>query len=67
MSTVVATIRAYPYKYEKNFDAVVTFLTQHINKRAPTLSVKITFVGQTRPAKKQKISASNCTFQGKIE
>ena len=33
-------------KYEKNFDVVVAFLTQYVNKRAMTPSVKVTCVGQ---------------------
>ena len=51
MYTAIATIRAHPDKYEKDFDAAVAFLTQYVNKRAPTLSVKVVSVGQTRPAK----------------
>ena len=66
MSTVIDTVRAQPDKYEKDFDTVVTFLTHYINKRAPTLSVKVSSVGQTRPAKRQRTSAT-CTFKGKIE
>ena len=54
----VATVRAHQHKYEKDFDAVVAFLTQNIDKRAPTLSVNIAFVGQSRPAKQQKTSAT---------
>ena len=41
LSTAVTTVRAHPDKYEKDFDAVVTFITQYINKRAPTPSVKV--------------------------
>ena len=51
--TVVATVRAHPDKYEKDFYKVVAFLTQYIHKRAPTPSVKVTSVAQTRPAKDQ--------------
>ena len=40
LSTKVATVRAHPDKYEKNFDAVVPILIQYIDKRAPMLSVK---------------------------
>ena len=39
LSTTVATFRAHPDKYEMDFDTVVTFLTQYIDKRAPTLQV----------------------------
>ena len=51
-------MRVNPDKYEKDFDAVVTFLTQYMDKRAPTLSVNIASVGQTRPAKGQKNRAT---------
>ena len=36
LCTEVAAVRAHQDKYEKYFDAVVAFLTQHINKRGPT-------------------------------
>ena len=67
MSTAVATVRAHPDKYERDFDAVVTFLIQYINKRAPTPSVKVASVAQTRPAKQHKTNTSHGTFKGKIE
>ena len=51
LSTVVVAVRAHPDKYENNFDAVDAFLTQYIDKRAPTPIVKVAFVTQTRPAK----------------
>ena len=41
MSPVVATVKAQPDKYEKNFVALVTFLTQYIDRRGPTLSMKV--------------------------
>ena len=41
LSTAVAAVKAHPDKFEKNFDAVIAFLTQHIDKRGPTPSVKI--------------------------
>ena len=67
MSTAVSTVRAHPDRYEKNFNAVVAFLSQYIDRKAPTPSVKVAFITQTRPAKKQKTSASHGTFEGKIE
>ena len=67
MSTSDATVRAHPDKYKKDFDAVVAFLTKYIDNRAPTPSVKVASVTQTRPAKQQKTSASHETFRGKIE
>ena len=57
MSTAVATVRAHPDKYEKDFNTIVAFLTQYINKRPLIQNVKVASVGQTRPAKWQ--------FQGK--
>ena len=36
-STAVVAVRVHPEKYEKDFDAVVSFITQYINKRAPKL------------------------------
>ena len=59
-------VRAHPDKYEKDFDDVVTSLTQYINKRAPTLSVRVASVTQTRPAKQQKTSASCSTLRGRL-
>ena len=67
MSTAVATVRVHPNKYEKDLDALVAFLTQNIDKRSPTSSMKVTSVAQNSPAKQQKTSASHGTFKGKIE
>ena len=67
MSTAVAAVMLHPDKYKKDFNAVVTFLTQYIDKRVPILSVKVTSVGQTRLAKLQKTSTIHGTFKGKIE
>ena len=51
LSTAVATVRAHPEKYEKNFNAVIAFFNQYIEKKAPKPSVKITSVGQNRLTK----------------
>ena len=67
MSTAVAIVRAHTDKYEKDFDAVVAFLTHYIEKRALTPSMKIASVTQTRPAKWQKTSITSGTFKGKVE
>ena len=67
LSTAVTAVRAHSDKYKKDLDSVVTFLTQYIDKRAPTLSVKVASVMQTRPAKWHKTNASYGTFKGKIE
>ena len=39
MSAAVTTVMTHPDMYEKDFNAVGAFLTQYINKRAPTPSV----------------------------
>ena len=67
LSTAVTTVRAHPDKCEKYFNALVTFLNQYIDKRAPTPSVKVASVTQTRPAKLQKTNASHGTFKEKIK
>ena len=64
LSTAIAKVRVHPDKYEKDFDTVVTFLSQYINKKAPTLSLKVASVAQTRPANWQKTSATCGTFKG---
>ena len=66
LSTVVTIVRTHLGK-EKDFNAVVVFLTQYIEKRAPTQSVKFASVGQNRPAKQQKTSTICGTFKEKIE
>ena len=67
MSTAVTTVRVNPDKYEKDCDALATFQIQYIDKRAPTLSVKVASVVQTRHAKWQKTNASHGTFKEKIK
>ena len=67
LSTAVATVRAHPDVYKKDFDAVVTFVSQYIDRRALTTSMKVASVIETRPAKRQKTSACRSTFRGKIE
>ena len=46
MSPAVATVREHPDKYKKDFNAAVIFLSQYIDKRAPTPSVTVASVGQ---------------------
>ena len=65
--TAVIAVRAHPDRYEKDVDAVIAFLSQYIDRKAPTPSVKVASIDQTRPAKRQKTSASHGTFRGKIE
>ena len=50
LSKVVATVRAHPDKYKKDFETVIFFLTQYIDKRAKTPTVKVASVSHTRPA-----------------
>ena len=66
MSTAVTAETANSDRYKKYFDAVFTFLSQYINKNAPTPSVKVASVTQIRPAKRQKTSTSHSTFKEKI-
>ena len=66
-STVTAVVKAHPDKYEKDFDSIVTFLTQYIDKQGPKPSMEIVSVIQTRPAKQQKTSIAHDTFKGKSE
>ena len=65
--TAATTARVHSDKYEKDNNAVVTFLTQYIERRGPSPSVKLTYVAQARPAKWQKTSTSPGTFSGNIE
>ena len=67
MFTVVAAVRVHPDRYKKDFDAVVTFLSQYIDRNTPTPSVKVASITQTRPAKRQKTCINCVTFKGKIE
>ena len=61
LSTAVTTVRVHPDKYKKDFDAVVAFLTQYIDKRASTPSVKVASVGHN------KLASATCSiFKGKI-
>ena len=41
LSAAVATERAHPHKYKKDFNTGVTFLSQYIDKKSPTPNVKI--------------------------
>ena len=47
LSTAVMAVRAQLDKYEKDFDTVVAFLIQYIDKRAPNPSMKVASVDQT--------------------
>ena len=64
LSTAVTTVMVHPNKYEKDFNTVVTFLSQYINKSALTPIVKVASIWQSRPAKQQKTIG---TFKGTIE
>ena len=67
LSNAVAAVRVHPDKYEKNFDAVVAFLSQYIEKKPPMPSMKVASVCQNRPTKQQKTNTTCGTFQGKVE
>ena len=66
LSIAVATVRVHPDKYQKDFDSVVAFLSEHIDKRAPTPSVKVASVRHSRPVKQQNMSTTHSTFKGKV-
>ena len=67
LSTVIATVWSHSDKYEQEFDAIVAFLTQNIDKQGPILRVKIISVAQSRPATKQKTIALCSTFKDQIQ
>ena len=58
MSTAFTAVRVHSDKYKKDFEAVVTFLIQYIDKRVPILIMKVASVCQNRRAKWQKTSTS---------
>ena len=66
MPTAVATVMVYPDKYRKDFNTIVAFLTQYLDKRGHTPSEKVASVAQTRSAKQQKTSTVCGTFKGKM-
>ena len=51
----------------RDFDTGVAFLTQYIDKRAPTPSVTVACVAQNRPAKWQKTNSSHGTIRRNIK
>ena len=50
-----------------DFNVVVTFLNQYIDKRALTPSVKVASVAESRVIKRQKTSTNCGNFKRKIE
>ena len=54
MSSSVAAVREYPNMYKKDFDAVVAYLSQYIDKKAPTPCVKAASVEQKRPPRRKR-------------
>ena len=67
LSTATAIVWVHPDKNEKNFDAVVIYLSQHFDKRGPTPCIKIVSIAQTWPIIKQKTSTASGTIKRKIE
>ena len=67
LSTAVAAIRVQPDKYKKDFNTLVTFLSQGIDKKAPSLSVKVAYASQNRSTKQKKANATCGTIKGKFE
>ena len=56
MSKEIAKAREHPNKYKNNFDAVVTYHLEYIDKQGQTPSVKVASIVQTRSTKRQKTS-----------
>ena len=56
--TMFATVMAHPVNNERNFDAVIAYLSQFIKKQGPTLSIMVASITQTRPKKRLKTSVS---------
>ena len=46
MSIAVIAVRVRPNKNKKDFDAVVTLLTQYIEKKEPAQNVKVALIAQ---------------------
>ena len=53
-STEFVTMMAHPDKCEKDFDAVVNYFTQYIDKQGSTPNVKVASIAQARPSKRKK-------------
>ena len=66
LSTAVTGVRMQPKKYEKDFDTVVAFLAQYIDKKGPTLSEKFASITKTRTPVWQKTCITLDTFKGEI-
>ena len=64
---MVLDVTSYPQQSMQSGCTKVTFLTQYIDKRAPTVSVKVTSIMQTRPAKQQKTNTRCGAIKGKIQ
>ena len=62
LSTAVAIVKAHPDRYEKDFDTLVTYLSQYVEKLRPIMSVNVVSVTQSRPAKRQKTSEAHGTL-----
>ena len=67
LSMAVAAVRTHPDRYDTDFGTILALLSQYIDKKTPTLSVKVLSVTETSPVKRLKTSAHRCTFREKIE
>ena len=47
ISIAIFAVKAYPDKYEKNFDAVVAYLSQYVEKGGLTMSVIVVSITQS--------------------
>ena len=66
MSTVIATVRASPARYEIDFNACDAYLSQCFEKQRLRTSVKIASFAQFTPAKQQH-TQTHGTFKRKIQ
>ena len=64
-SNVIA--KAHPDKYDKNFDALLACLFQHVEKQGPMMNAKVASVSWLRLVKRQKISQAHRTIRRGIE
>ena len=51
MSKLVAAVKLHPYRYEKDFYAVTTYLSQYVKKWGPKMSIKLVPITQSKLTK----------------
>ena len=63
---MTTTVRAYPDKNDKFFNAFVAYVSWYIDKQGLKLNVKMVSHTQTRPAKRWKINSDCGNFKEKF-